>query len=167
MTDTEDGDINRALTSSFHGRIVALNDVNSTGKTWSTIQYNIAGMPDFTTADGSLEEGFLPYWDGKSPSAYFETGHINLSLTEDGRIDTWPTSGLLSDFDGKENTAYADSSAIIYGACGQAAAYSISGISNITADQMKNAPAYNVAGQKVGAGFKGIVIKNGKKVIVK
>ena len=130
LTDTEDGDINRALTSSFHGRIVALNDVNSTGKTWSTIQYNIAGMPDFTTADGSLEEGFLPYWDGKSPSAYFETGHINLSLTEDGRIDTWPTSGLLSDFDGKENTAYADSSAIIYGACGQAAAYSISGISN-------------------------------------
>lgn len=130
LTDTEDGDINRTLTSSYHGRIVALNDVNSTGKTWSTMQYNIKGMPDFSTADGSLEEGFLPYWDGKSSSSYFESGHINIALTEDGRIETWPSSGLLSDFNGKENTAYADSSAIVYGACGQAAAYSISGITN-------------------------------------
>ena len=30
-----------------------------------------------------------------------------------------------------------------------------------------NAPAYNMAGQRVGAGYKGIVIKNGKKVVVK
>ena len=30
-----------------------------------------------------------------------------------------------------------------------------------------NAPAYNMAGQRVAAGYKGIVIKNGKKVVVK
>ena len=30
-----------------------------------------------------------------------------------------------------------------------------------------DAPAYNLAGQKVGKGYKGIVIKNGKKVVVK
>jgi hypothetical protein len=43
----------------------------------------------------------------------------------------------------------------------------ITGISNITADQLKNAPAYNVAGQRVNAGYKGLIIKGGKKIVVK
>ena len=43
----------------------------------------------------------------------------------------------------------------------------ISGITNITADQLKNAPAYNVAGQRVNEGYKGLIIKGGKKMIVK
>lgn len=43
----------------------------------------------------------------------------------------------------------------------------ISGISNITADQLKNAPAYNVAGQRVNEGYKGLIIKGGKKVVMK
>lgn len=30
-----------------------------------------------------------------------------------------------------------------------------------------DAPAYNLAGQKVGKGYKGIVVKNGKKVVIK
>jgi hypothetical protein len=34
-------------------------------------------------------------------------------------------------------------------------------------DAAVNAPAYNLAGQKVAAGFKGLVIKGGKKMIVK
>ena len=41
------------------------------------------------------------------------------------------------------------------------------GINNATAEKAENAPAYNIAGQKVGANYKGIVIKNGKKVIKK
>ena len=43
----------------------------------------------------------------------------------------------------------------------------ITGITNITADQLKNAPAYNVAGQRVNAGYKGLIIKGGKKIVVK
>lgn len=43
----------------------------------------------------------------------------------------------------------------------------ISGITNITADQLKNAPAYNVAGQRVNEGYKGLIIKGGKKIVVK
>ena len=31
--------------------------------------------------------------------------------------------------------------------------------------EAENAPAYNLAGQKVAEGYKGIVIKNGKKVL--
>ena len=41
------------------------------------------------------------------------------------------------------------------------------GITNITADQLKNAPAYNVAGQRVNEGYKGLIIKGGKKVVMK
>lgn len=40
-------------------------------------------------------------------------------------------------------------------------------INNIKADELKNAPAYNVAGQKVAEGYKGLVIKGGVKVIQK
>ena len=40
-------------------------------------------------------------------------------------------------------------------------------ISTIKANTDVNAPAYNVAGQKVESGYKGLVIKNGKKVIQK
>lgn len=44
---------------------------------------------------------------------------------------------------------------------------SSTGISNITTSEANNAPAYNLAGQKVNAAYKGIVIKNGKKMIKK
>ncbi len=40
------------------------------------------------------------------------------------------------------------------------------GISTVSA-VAEDAPAFNLAGQKVGAGFKGIAIKGGKKIIVK
>jgi len=40
------------------------------------------------------------------------------------------------------------------------------GINSIENGQIDNdAPAYNLAGQKVGKGYKGIVIKNGKKFV--
>ena len=41
----------------------------------------------------------------------------------------------------------------------------INGISTDEADE--NEEIYNIAGQKVGKGYKGIVIKNGKKIVVK
>ena len=43
----------------------------------------------------------------------------------------------------------------------------ISGIGNVTVDQKNNAPAYNVGGQRVNQGYKGLVIKGGKKLIQK
>ena len=42
-----------------------------------------------------------------------------------------------------------------------------SGIKIITAEVDANAPAYNLAGQKVDNSYKGLIIKNGKKVINK
>lgn len=43
----------------------------------------------------------------------------------------------------------------------------LSGISSVSVETVDNAPAYNLAGQKVSDSFKGIVIKNGRKVVVK
>ena len=41
------------------------------------------------------------------------------------------------------------------------------GISNIRAEKSNDTPAYNMAGQRINNTAKGIVIKNGKKVILK
>ena len=43
----------------------------------------------------------------------------------------------------------------------------VSGVSNITVDENVDAPAYNVAGQRVNDAYKGIVVKNGKKYLNK
>lgn len=43
----------------------------------------------------------------------------------------------------------------------------VSGVDNITVDKNFDAPAYNVAGQRVNDAYKGIVVKNGKKYLNK
>ena len=41
------------------------------------------------------------------------------------------------------------------------------GINDITTDVDKNAPKYNLAGQRVDNNYKGVVIQNGKKFMNK
>lgn len=41
------------------------------------------------------------------------------------------------------------------------------GITDVKTDNVATGASYNLSGQKVGAGYKGIVIRNGKKVIIK
>ena len=41
------------------------------------------------------------------------------------------------------------------------------GIDQLTTDDMMNAPAYNLAGQRVDASYKGVVIQNGRKLLRK
>ena len=43
----------------------------------------------------------------------------------------------------------------------------VSGINAVKANVANNAAVYNLAGQKVGKDFKGLVIKDGKKFIQK
>lgn len=43
----------------------------------------------------------------------------------------------------------------------------VSGVDNITVDENVDAPAYNVAGQRVNDAYKGIVVKKGKKYLNK
>ena len=42
-----------------------------------------------------------------------------------------------------------------------------SGIANVKAELDANAPRYNLAGQKVDSAYKGVVIQNGKKIVMK
>lgn len=41
------------------------------------------------------------------------------------------------------------------------------GINGVTVDNAKNGVRYNLAGQRVNESYKGVVIENGKKMIVK
>ena len=43
----------------------------------------------------------------------------------------------------------------------------VSGVDNITVDKNVDAPAYNIAGQRVNDAYKGIIVKNGKKYLNK
>lgn len=50
---------------------------------------------------------------------------------------------------------------------GQIAGYITTGISKIQASAAKNAPVYNLSGQRVDSSYKGVVIRNGKKFVNK
>lgn len=67
--------------------------------------------------------------------------------------------GKLVDYNG---TYEVDSNNQIYSINGVTA-----GVQNITVEQNVNAPAFNLAGQRVNAAYKGIVVKNGKKFLNK
>ena len=68
--------------------------------------------------------------------------------------------GQLVNFKGKYEI---DSNNQIYSINGATSA----GVKNITVDKNVDAPAYNVAGQRVNDAYKGIVVKNGKKYLNK
>ena len=68
--------------------------------------------------------------------------------------------GQLVNFNGKYEI---NSNNQIYSINGATSA----GVKNITVEQNVNAPAYNLAGQRVNDAYKGIVVKNGKKYLNK
>lgn len=72
--------------------------------------------------------------------------------------------GIAKDEENKGDWIVVDNFQLIYFGTKQPTA--IKGISTTEATDA-NAPAYNVSGQRVGKGYKGIVIQNGKKRIVK
>lgn len=67
---------------------------------------------------------------------------------------------------GKSYWLFMDTSQIGFGGY-EFTASGDSGVSNIQAETDKNAPSYNLAGQRVDENYKGVVIKNGKKVVKK
>lgn len=88
LTDTKGSEINRNLTESMHGRIIALQDVAECQ--WGNVGEDVIGIPNFTE------------WFNESPAQL----HIN----EYGCISDWPTGGCVTDFNGYGNTQYINSS---------------------------------------------------------
>ena len=100
-----------------------------------------------------------------SPKAYGEDGVAIDDLTfEDGKFSSKVYGTVTFDVKaGKKYHVAVAGSKLGFGCFTFPA--SATGIESVKAVAADNAAEYNLAGQKVGAGFKGLVIKNGKKVI--
>lgn len=127
------------------GKISAITEVETTQ--YFNATYNISD-------NGTTEGQQLIVYHGKYiGGANFESDdQINIG-------DEVIVYGQLFNFKGKYEI---NSNNHIYSINGKTA-----GVQNITVEQNVNAPAFNLAGQRVNAAYKGIVVKNGKKFLNK
>lgn len=127
------------------GKISAITEVETTQ--YFNATYNISD-------NGTTEGQQLIVFHGKYiGGANFESDdQINIG-------DEVIVYGQLVNFKGKYEI---NSNNQIYSINGVTA-----GVQNITVEQNVNAPAFNLAGQRVNAAYKGIVVKNGKKFLNK
>lgn len=97
-------------------------------------------------------------------------GSTNYYLSElNGKIGLYTRSGDAANTV-SVNKAYLPASAVATGAKGFTFSFdNTTGISSVNADKATSAdaPRYNLAGQRVGKSYKGVVIVGGKKVLVK
>lgn len=100
----------------------------------------------FTGVDGKNATANL---DGKTLPVYDQFGLFTEMESLEGTFDL---TGVITVY--KENVQ-------IY----PIAISTTSGVKSIKSDLDANAPAYNVAGQRVSADYRGVVIKNGKKLL--
>lgn len=128
------------------GKISAITDVET--EKFFDATYNISD-------NGTTEGQQLIVFHGKYiGGANFESrDQINIG-------DEVIVYGQLVNFKGKYEI---NSNNQIYSINGATSA----GVKNITVDKNVDAPAYNVAGQRVNDAYKGIVVKNGKKYLNK
>ncbi len=127
------------------GKISAITEVET--EKFFNATYNISD-------NGTTEGQQLIVYHGKYiGGANFESDdQINIG-------DEVIVYGQLVNFKGKYEI---NSNNQIYSINGETA-----GVQNITVEQNVNAPAFNLAGQRVNAAYKGIVVKNGKKFLNK
>lgn len=109
LTDTEGGDINPSLSTSNHGRVVSVTDYGKVAWVFSSdFVFDVPRMPNFSSADGSNVQGFLPINAVEGTYSEDADTRIDAALDVLGRIKSWPKDGALSDFDGRFNTACSD-----------------------------------------------------------
>lgn len=127
------------------GKISAITEVETTQHFNAT--YNISD-------NGTTEGQQLVVFRGKylGGANFTEEEQINIG-------DEVIVYGKLVDYNG---TYEVNTNNQIYSINGKTA-----GVQNITVEQNVNAPAFNLAGQRVNAAYKGIVVKNGKKFLNK
>lgn len=159
-------------------------DITNTAET----AYTIAKAKELINAGEGLSESV--YVKGTVSQASKELnatfGSLSYNISDDGTTgNELQVFGGLS-FDGKKFTSVEDIKVgdvvIVYGKLKKfGTTYELdknnilislngttTGITNITTDEAaKNAPVYNLAGHKVTKAYKGVVIKNGKKMIQK
>lgn len=159
-------------------------DITNTAET----AYTIARAKELIDAGEGLSESvYVKGIVSKASTSLNATyGSLSYYISDDGKIgNELQVYGGLS-FDGKKFTSVDDIKVgdvvVVYGKLKKhndtyeldlnniliSQNGTTTGITNITAEEAaKNAPVYNLAGQKVTKAYKGVVIKNGKKMIQK
>lgn len=105
--EDESGEINNQLSTSAHGRVVALTDTRLQ-VAWSSDVEDIAGIENVEFAFNTLTTGSLPYFQG-NPNLFFsekeaeQLSQISINPST-GQITSWCDSGVLNDFNGRQHT---------------------------------------------------------------
>lgn len=89
----------------------------------------------------------------------------NISATQSVEVNTSAT--LEYNYTGNENTVYVYSANSGLNVYAIVVTYSSTGIQNVISPVVDNGIRYNLAGQRVDENYKGVVIMNGKKIIIK
>ncbi len=113
---------------------------------------HIADLVKFTDEITVFADGNKFYTSSEKTLQIYDNFKLNYTLSADDKITD--LTGVIITY----NTQIEIAPTVVP---------TITGIDTVKADTNADGPAYNVAGQKVADGFKGLVIKNGKKIIMK
>ena len=107
--ENESGKIVNSLTSSSHGRVVALKDAVQKA-TWSLSSEDVEDLANQETLCDTLTIGCLPYYNGTVDS-FFDNDKVHqlsgVRVNEaNGQIANWYSNGALNDFGGEQNSSY-------------------------------------------------------------
>ena len=157
FTDAANGDFNGSVVIAGEAPLTVVGDPR-----WTLTRatgYNVTISDEIANGTVTADKAFAAEGD-----------EITLTITpaEGYELDAISVTGVTSDIavivtDGKF-TMPADAVSV-NATFKEATPTGISSIENGQLTIDNDAPAYNLAGQKVGKGFKGIVIKNGKKLV--
>ena len=117
--DDADGNMNRSLTESAHGRVVALRD-SDTELAWCATDFDVEGIENQTILQDTMYVGSLPYYDGTANGFFSDVATELLDKVQvnaaSGQISSWYADGALSDFGGRAHTEYILASSGTFGA---------------------------------------------------
>ena len=101
------GDLDKNLSESAHGRVVALQDC-ADKVAWGVSSDDMDNLENQTVLRDTMYVGSLPYLNGTSNSFFSEDAKEKLDGVQidesTGQIIRWYSAGALSDFDGEEHT---------------------------------------------------------------
>ena len=149
LTGEGAGTDGNTMTFKAEKNITKISIAASNANQYGTIKANCGTVTMSGATDDNKRGNIDPTWtnvdkDGNT----IEVKEVVFTICRDAKAEKY------------EHVRYG--SAIVFTADGAA-----TGINNITAAKAQNGVRYNLAGQRVSKDFKGVVIENGKKMIVK
>lgn len=147
-----------------------VHKVGGDGKPCTYLNWQAIGDVNFTEEWQDFETTFtIPAGDDGMRSIVFNMAEIKEACDYYIKDVQWYIKDDALEAEGKtmENLIDADGDANFWIKVNSGAPEQASGISSVVSDKKATNVTYNLAGQRVSKGYKGIVIKNGSKYIVK